>query len=64
MTWEVDEFRGDNTGLGVAEIELQDEQQQFDRPSWVGIEVTSDPRFYNANLVAPPCCSGESVPAS
>ena len=52
MTWEVDEFLGENAGLIVAEIELQDEQQPFDQPSWVGAEVTSDPRFYNANLVA------------
>jgi len=64
MTWEVDEFRGDNAGLVVAEIELQDEQQQFDTPSWVGTEVTSDPRFYNANLVAHPYRSWEKVPAS
>ena len=54
MTWEVDEFHGDNAGLVVAEIELQDEQQTFTKPPWVGAEVTDDARFYNANLVAHP----------
>jgi len=54
MTWEVDVFLGDNAGLVVAEIELEDPRQPFDRPPWVGAEVTGDPRFYNANLVANP----------
>ena len=50
--WEIDEFHGDNAGLVLAEIELQDEQQTFTKPPWVGAEVTDDARFYNANLVA------------
>jgi adenylate cyclase len=54
MTWEIDEFRGDNVGLVIAEIELERPQQRFEKPEWVGEEVTSDPRFYNANLVAHP----------
>jgi len=54
MTWEIDEFLGDNTGLIVAEIELETAQQPFDKPAWLGEEVTSDPRFYNANLVTRP----------
>jgi len=51
MTWEIDEFLGDNAGLVGAEIELETAQQPLDKPAWVGDEVTSDPRFYNANLV-------------
>jgi len=49
-TWEVDEFHGDNTGLVVAEIELEAEDEQFERPDWVGEEVTSHERYYNMNL--------------
>mgnify|MGYP001405690934 CR=1 FL=1 len=41
-------------GLIVAEIELQDENQKFDKPSWIGEEVSSDPRYYNSNLVSNP----------
>ncbi len=54
MTWEVDEFVGDNAGLIVAEIELESEQQQFARPDWVGDEVTHDARYFNANLLRHP----------
>ena len=54
MTWEVDEFLGDNAGLVVAEIELEHPQQPFDIPPWIGAEVTGDPRYYNASLVANP----------
>lgn len=54
LTWEVDEFSGDNAGLIVAEVELESEQQVFDIPPWAGEEVTEDPRYYNANLVNNP----------
>ena len=54
MTWEVDEFLGDNAGLIVAEIELQSEGQAFSKPDWVGEEVTHDPRYFNANLIRHP----------
>ena len=53
-TWEIDEFFGDNTGLVIAEIELQDENEQFQLPDWVGKEVTEDPRYSNASLVTYP----------
>lgn len=53
-TWEVDVFEGDNTGLVVAEIELQAEDEAFERPDWLGEEVTDDPRYFNANLVKSP----------
>lgn len=54
FTWEVDEFLGANAGLVVAEIELPSEDQQFDRPDWVGEEVTQDQRYFNSNLVKHP----------
>jgi adenylate cyclase len=54
MLWEVDEFHGENDGLVVAEIELESEDQPFDRPDWVGEEVTHDSRYANANLLRHP----------
>lgn len=54
LTFEVDEFYGDNDGLTVAEIELPDEQAQFNRPAWLGEEVTGDVRFYNSMLMKNP----------
>ena len=53
-TWEIDVFEGDNAGLVVAEIELSREDEAFERPDWVGNEVTDDPRYFNSNLVANP----------
>ena len=50
----MDEFYGDNEGLTVAEIELPDEQAQFERPEWLGEEVTGDVRFYNSMLMKNP----------
>ena len=55
-TWEVDVFEGDNAGLVVAEIELNDEQEHFTRPDWLGPEVTDDPRYYNSELSRYPWC--------
>jgi CYTH domain-containing protein len=52
--WEIDVFEGDNAGLVVAEIELQSEDESFERPDWLGEEVTDDPRYFNANLVESP----------
>jgi adenylate cyclase len=52
--WEVDEFLGANDGLVVAEIELASEDQAFERPDWVGDEVTDDARYFNANLIRKP----------
>ena len=53
-TWEVDVFHGDNEGLVVAEIELSSDDDPFDRPDWLGEEVTGDPRYYNSSLRAHP----------
>ena len=54
LTWEIDEFAGVNEGLIVAEVELEDEAQEIALPDWVGIEVSHDPRYFNANLIAHP----------
>jgi adenylate cyclase len=54
VTWEIDEFLGDNAGLIVAEVELKRKNQRFARPIWLGDEVTGDPRYYNANLIKNP----------
>ena len=52
--WEVDEFLGENEGLIIAEVELSREDEPFERPPWLGRDVTDDPRYYNANLVKNP----------
>jgi adenylate cyclase len=52
--WEIDEFLGDNAGLVVAEIELGSADEPFERPAWLGREVSDDPRYFNANLVRAP----------
>ena len=49
-TFEVDEFKGSNQGLVVAEIELEDETESFEHPSWLGEEVTGQTKYYNASL--------------
>jgi adenylate cyclase len=53
-TWEVDVFRGANEGLVVAEIELGAADEPFERPAWLGEEVSSDPRYYNVRLIEHP----------
>ena len=52
--WEVDEFLGDNSGLIVAEIELQSEDEHFERPAWIDKEVTGEEKYYNSNLTITP----------
>ena len=52
--WEIDVFAGENAGLVVAEIELTAEDSDFFRPAWLGEEVSSDVRYYNANLIKSP----------
>jgi adenylate cyclase len=54
LTWEVDEFHAENEGLVVAEVELEGEDQDVDKPDWAGAEVSDDPRYFNANLIAHP----------
>ena len=53
-TVEVDEFHGENEGLVVAEIELKGEDDEFEKPAWLGTEVTGDARYYNAMLMKNP----------
>ena len=52
--WEIDEFHGANNGLVVAEVELSAPDEAVLIPSWVGSEVTEDPRYYNSNLTQHP----------
>lgn len=53
-TFEVDEFYGDNEGLTVAEVELSSEEEAFDKPAWLGEEVTGDVKYYNSMLMKNP----------
>jgi len=52
--WEVDEFLGENAGLVVAEIELDSADEAFQRPAWLGCEVTDGARYYNLALASRP----------
>ena len=54
LIWEIDEFLGVNAGLIVAEVELSDENQVFNKPEWIGEEISADPRYFNSNLVKNP----------
>ena len=54
MLWELDVFSGANTGLVMAEIELETEEQFFDPPEWAGSEVSADPRYRNGQLARHP----------
>lgn len=55
--WEIDEFHGDNAGLLLAEIELDLEAESFERPEWLGEEVSDDPRYYSGLLSKEPFLS-------
>ncbi len=50
LKWEIDEFHGKHNGLVLAEIELQDEEQLYDKPDFIGEDVTADSRYYNSNM--------------
>ena len=54
LIWEVDEFFGENQGLIVAEVELESEDQDYEKPVWIGDEVTGDPKYFNSNLIINP----------
>ena len=54
LTWEIDEFEGDNAGLVVAELELPSEDHSFQMPDWLGREVTEEQRYYNHALSLKP----------
>ena len=53
-TFEVDEFFGDNAGLVMAEVELSSEDEVYEKPDFIGMEVTGDRRFYNSHLLTNP----------
>ena len=61
-TWEVDVFGGENTGLVIAEVELDDEHQHVDLPPWAGAEVTSQAQYYNGALAHSPFGSWAASP--
>lgn len=52
--FEIDEFLGENKGLVVAEVELQNEDERFDKPDWLGDEVTGQIKYYNSQLTKKP----------
>ena len=52
--FEIDEFFGENEGLVIAEIELTSENEEFEKPDWLGKEVTGDVRYYNSLLSKTP----------
>jgi adenylate cyclase len=52
--WTVDVFQGENDGLILAEIELSSESESFERPAWLGREVSDDPRYFNSELSKKP----------
>lgn len=52
--YEIDVFSGENEGLVMAEIELESEEEAFEKPSWLGAEITNDERYYNAYLSKKP----------
>jgi adenylate cyclase len=54
FTFEVDEFYGENQGLVVAEVELKSESDVFEKPEWLGNEVTGDVKYYNSMLMKNP----------
>ncbi len=58
--WVIDEFFGANAGLVVAELELEDEDAGFERPDWLGEEISDRPEFYNSNLAVRPFTGWET----
>jgi adenylate cyclase len=57
LKWEIDIFEGENAGLRIAEVELEDESQDVEIPDWIGEEVTFDQRYFNSSLVKLPFSS-------
>jgi adenylate cyclase len=54
LLWEVDDFLGQNQGLTIAEVELENVEQSIKLPDWIGEDVSHDPRYYNSNLAKHP----------
>jgi CYTH domain-containing protein len=55
--FEIDEFFGDNEGLVIAEVELNSENETFEKPNWLGEEVTGKIKYYNSQLSKNPYCN-------
>ncbi|WP_406685215.1 CYTH domain-containing protein [Seonamhaeicola sp. MEBiC1930] len=55
--FEIDEFFGDNHGLVIAEVELKSENETFEKPNWLGKEVTGDIKYYNSQISKNPYCN-------
>jgi len=53
-TWEIDFFEGDNSGLIIAELEVESEEETFEKPEWIGEDVSLDKRYLNNNLIKTP----------
>ncbi|MEI8094241.1 MAG: CYTH domain-containing protein [Spirochaetales bacterium] len=62
LVWEIDEFHGENAPLVVAEIELDSAGQGFERPAWLGREVSDDPRYFNSRLAKTPYSAWKDAP--
>ena len=60
-TFEVDEFHGDNDGLVMAEVELGSPDEPFDKPDFIGTEVTGDAHFYNSHMLMHPYCTWKAI---
>lgn len=54
LRWEIDVFHGDNDGLVIAEVELSSEHEAVTLPPWAGDDVSTDPRYFNSNLLEHP----------
>ncbi|MGK7890362.1 MAG: CYTH domain-containing protein [Leptolyngbyaceae cyanobacterium] len=61
LIWEIDEFIGENQGLILAEVELEQPDQAIDFPPWLGLEVSGDPRYFNSNLAKTPFSQWEDT---
>jgi len=61
VMWEVDVFEGENKGLVLAEVELEDEHQLIAMPEWVSTEVSQDPKYFNSNLAKYPHCEWSEI---
>ncbi len=60
-TFEVDEFHGANAGLVVAEVELRSEDERYEKPDFIGPEVTGDPHYRNSRLLTDPFCNWQQL---
>ena len=61
--WEIDEFLGENSGLVLAELELPSENAVFERPAWLGEEITGKPEYHNSHLVCHPYREWRPIPS-